>query len=87
MNKPVFINLTPHPITVSTNGGSFVRVYPPSGQVARVSSSHSQFDENGVEVVRMSDVEIEKFKQVTMQVYDMYKDYFTKGLVDKLKAA
>lgn len=43
--------------------------------------------EKGVEVVRMSLEEQNKFKAVTSQVYDMYKDYFTAGLVDRLKAA
>ena len=38
-----FINLTPHAIVLN-NGISF----PPSGEIARVSSSHSGFDENGI---------------------------------------
>lgn len=38
-----FINLCPHAIVL--NDGT---VFPPSGVVARVSSAHSSFDENGV---------------------------------------
>ena len=41
----------------------------------------------GVEVVRMNAEEKAKFVQVTSKVYDMYQDYFTAGLVDRLKAA
>ena len=37
-----------------------------------------------VEVVRMSSEEIEKFKQISAPVYEMYKDYFTDGLVDRM---
>ena len=53
MNKPVvFINYTPHPIVLN-NGVN----YPPSGNVARVSSSHSQFDENGIASLSFGEVE------------------------------
>lgn len=38
-----YINLTPHSITL--NDGT---TFPPSGQVARVSSTYTQFDENGI---------------------------------------
>ena len=40
---PNFINCTPHPIVL--NNGT---VYAPSGQIARVSSSHTPLDANGV---------------------------------------
>jgi hypothetical protein len=46
-----FINLTPHEIRL--NDG---RVLPPSGTVARVSSAHSPFDENGVCQVNFGEI-------------------------------
>ena len=55
MNKPVFVNLTPHPINLNTGG--LLRVYPPSGNVARVSSTHSQFDENGIASLSFGEVQ------------------------------
>jgi hypothetical protein len=33
----------------------------------------------------MSEKEEQKFKEVTSKVYDMYADYFTPGLVEKIK--
>jgi hypothetical protein len=41
-----FVNLTPHEINL--NDG---RKFPPSGTVARVSTSYSEFDQNGVSEV------------------------------------
>lgn len=46
-----FINLTPHTINLN-NGTSF----PASGTVARVSSSFSQFDENGICTVNYGEI-------------------------------
>jgi hypothetical protein len=46
-----FVNLTPHTINL-TNGAA----YAASGQVARVSSSHTQFDENGVASIEWGEV-------------------------------
>jgi hypothetical protein len=46
-----FVNLTPHAINL--NDG---RVFPPSGVVARVSSSHSPFDGDGVATLTFGDV-------------------------------
>lgn len=43
-----------------------------------------QLAEEKVEVVRMSPEEIAKFKQISAPVYEMYKDYFTPGLVDRM---
>ena len=34
-----------------------MRVYPPSGNVARVSSTHSQFDENGIASLSFGEVQ------------------------------
>jgi TRAP-type C4-dicarboxylate transport system substrate-binding protein len=47
----------------------------------------AECDEKGVAVVRMNAEEKAKFVQITSKVYDMYQDYFTAGLVDRLKAA
>ena len=42
-------------------------------------------EKEGVKVVKMSAEEECKFKAVTAQVYDMYADYFTAGLVQKIQ--
>jgi TRAP-type C4-dicarboxylate transport system substrate-binding protein len=55
--------------------------------VADIPNILAECDAKKVEVVRMSDKETSKFKQITAKVYDMYQDYFTQGLVERLKAA
>jgi TRAP-type C4-dicarboxylate transport system substrate-binding protein len=40
----------------------------------------------GVEVVRMSETEQKKFKEVTSSVYEKFAEYFTKGLVQSIQA-
>jgi TRAP-type C4-dicarboxylate transport system substrate-binding protein len=55
--------------------------------VADIPNILAECEAKGVEVVRMSSEEKMKFVQTTSKVYDMYKDYFTDGLVDRLKAA
>jgi TRAP-type C4-dicarboxylate transport system substrate-binding protein len=47
----------------------------------------AECNEKGVEVIRMNDTETAKFKELTSKVYSMYEDYFTVGLVDRLKSA
>ncbi len=42
-------------------------------------------EKEGVQVVKMSAEEECKFKAITSQVYDMYADYFTPGLVQKIQ--
>ncbi len=42
-------------------------------------------EKEGVQVVKMSAEEECKFKAITRQVYDMYADYFTPGLVQKIQ--
>lgn len=53
--------------------------------VADIPNILAECEQNGVEVVRMSAEEEAKFKEVTSKVYDMYEDYFTAGLVDKIR--
>lgn len=55
--------------------------------VADIPNILAQCESEGVEVVRMSAAEEVKFKDLTNQVYDMYNDYFTAGLVDSIKRA
>ena len=55
--------------------------------VADIPNILAECESKGVEVVRMNSEEKMKFMQTTSKVYDMYKDYFTVGLVDRLKAA
>jgi len=52
--------------------------------VADIPNILAQCEAEGVEVVKMSEVEESKFKAITSQVYKMYKDYFTPGLVTAL---
>lgn len=46
-----FVNLTPHPIVL--NDG---RVFEPSGTVARVTSEHTPFNEDGVCSVKFGEI-------------------------------
>lgn len=51
-NSVVFINCTPH--AIKTNDG---RVFEPSGSIARVSQSISEFDANGIATQTFGSVE------------------------------
>jgi len=53
--------------------------------VADIPNILAECEQNNVEVVRMSDAEMAKFKAITADVYAMYDDYFTSGLVDNIK--
>jgi TRAP-type C4-dicarboxylate transport system substrate-binding protein len=53
--------------------------------VADIPNILAECEEKGVEVVRMSLEEETKFREVTGKVYDMYKDYFSTGLVENIK--
>ena len=53
--------------------------------VADIPNILAQCETEGVEVVTMSADEVNKFKEVTGQVYEMYADYFTPGLVSKIQ--
>ena len=55
--------------------------------VADIPNILAECEEHGVEVVRMDSAEKQKFQEVTGQVYNMYSDYFTAGLVDSIKKA
>ena len=55
--------------------------------IADIPNILAECDEKGVMVVAMAEEEKSKFKEITSKVYDMYQDYFTQGLVEKLKAA
>jgi TRAP-type C4-dicarboxylate transport system substrate-binding protein len=52
--------------------------------VADIPNILAQCQTEGVEVVKMSTSEESKFRKVTSKVYDMYKDYFSPGLVPAL---
>ena len=54
--------------------------------VADIPNILAECEAKGVEVVRMSDVEQKKFKEVTSSVYTKFAEYFTAGLVDSIKA-
>lgn len=53
--------------------------------VADIPNILAQCEFEGVEVVRMSDAEVAKFKDVTAEVYNKYQDYFAANLVKKIQ--
>lgn len=53
--------------------------------VADIPNILAQCETEGIEVVSMSESEVDSFKAITAQVYDMYNDYFTAGLVSSIK--
>lgn len=53
--------------------------------VADIPNILAECEVKGVKVVKMDAKEEAKFKTVTSKVYDMYADYFTPGLVQKIK--
>ena len=53
--------------------------------VADIPNILAQCNEQGVEVVKMTAEEEAKFRDVVNEVYDMYADYFTPGLVQKIQ--
>jgi len=53
--------------------------------VADIPNILAECQEKGVEVVRMSTEEQKKFQEVTSAVYEKFADYFTPGLVQKIK--
>jgi TRAP-type C4-dicarboxylate transport system substrate-binding protein len=55
--------------------------------VADIPNILKQCEQENVEVVRMSDVEKSKFKEVTSQVYEKFSHYFSPGLVQRIQEA
>lgn len=56
--------------------------------IADIPNILSKCDAEGVEVVRMPEREVAKFKDITMKVYDMYANYFNdRSLVKRIKDA
>ena len=53
--------------------------------VADVPNIIAECDAQGVEVVRMSDAELAKFKEITAEVYNKYQDFFANNLVKKIQ--
>lgn len=53
--------------------------------VADIPNIIKQCAENNIPVVAMSAEEEAKFKEITAPVYDMYRDYFTAGLVQRIQ--
>lgn len=53
--------------------------------VADIPNILAECEAKGVEVVKMSASEEQKFKEVTSSVYEKFADYFTPGLVQKIQ--
>ena len=50
-----------------------------------IESVQAQARKDGIQVSRLSETERARFKLATEVVYDQYQDYFTAGLVDKIR--
>jgi TRAP-type C4-dicarboxylate transport system substrate-binding protein len=46
-----------------------------------------QCNKDGIKVVKLNDVETDKFKEATAYLYDKFEESFTPGLLDKIKKA
>ena len=53
--------------------------------VADIPNILGEFETKGVKVVKMDAEQEARFREVTAPVYDMYADYFTPGLVQKIQ--
>ena len=53
--------------------------------VADIPNILAQCEEKGVEVVKMDVEQEEKFRAITAEVYSMYENYFTPGLVKRIQ--
>ena len=53
--------------------------------VADIPNILAECEEKGVEVVRMSDSEQQRFRATVAPVYDKFADYFSAGLVDSIR--
>lgn len=53
--------------------------------VADIPNILAQCEFEGVEVVRMPEAEVAKFKEITAEVYDKYQDYFAENLVKRIQ--
>lgn len=53
--------------------------------VADIPNILEQCKQNDVQVVKMSEEEESKFREITSTVYDKFQDYFSPGLVEKIK--
>ena len=76
-----------HDQAVFSEAAAEAALFERKTSVADIPDILAECEQNGVEVVRMNDRELVKFQEVTSQVYGMYEDYFTAGLVDSIKKA
>ena len=86
-NKDFFAGLDMHDQAVFSEAAAEAALFERKTSVADIPDILAECEQNGVEVVRMNDRELVKFQEVTSQVYGMYEDYFTAGLVDSIKKA
>lgn len=49
--------------------------------------TREQCKKEGIQIAKLSDVEIQKFKKATEPVYKKYEDYFTPGLIKEISSA
>lgn len=61
--------------------------YERSISIADVLATQSRAEQDGIKVLKMSKEEQARFAAETKVVYDKFQDYFTAGLVDKIKKA
>ena len=53
--------------------------------IADIKLVQERCEQDGIEVIKMSSEEQNRFAQATQVVYEKYQDYFTSGLVDQIK--
>ena len=87
VNKDFFAGLDLHDQAVFSEAANEAARIERKTSVDNIPGILEECAEKGVEVVRMSPSEKVKFQEVTSQVYGMYEDYFTAGLVDGIKKA
>jgi len=77
--------LTPELQTVVADAAQVAARHERELSIADIGLVQERCEQDGIEVVRMSSTEQDRFAQATQVVYDKYQDYFTSGLVDQIK--
>jgi TRAP-type transport system periplasmic protein len=77
--------LSPELQTVVSEAAKVAARYERDLSVADIKLVQQRCEADGIEVIKMSQSEQDRFAQATQVVYEKYQDYFTSGLVDQIK--
>jgi TRAP-type C4-dicarboxylate transport system substrate-binding protein len=77
--------LSPELQTILADSAKVAARYERDLSVADVKLVQERCEADGIEVIKMSADEQERFAQATKVVYEKYQDYFTAGLVEQIK--